>query len=102
MRCYPFLAALIALACLACAASADQPSPLQAPQSLAFLPVEKIVTLKEAAPIYDRPAGTAIFRVRLQGRLTARAVSKDGEWWEVALPNGSVGYVSTYSLVTQP
>jgi hypothetical protein len=101
MRLHRLTVALAVLGCLACEAYAEEAAP-PPPQAIAFRPVYKTVTVKEQARIYDRPGGAAVFRLRSRGGLIAQAVSEDGRWWEISLPNGSVGYVHTTSLVTEP
>ncbi len=96
------LLALAGLACFTCAVSADQSSPAPAPQSVLFHRINEVVTLHENAAIFDQPGGKAIFKVRTRSRVAAQAVSEDGRWWEIAQPNGSVGYVTTTSLVGKP
>jgi hypothetical protein len=86
-----FVAATLAL--FSHSLSADQPQPTPAQQSLKFLPTTKVITLKTNSRIYDRPGGNALFIVSNAVRVPAQAVSEDGQWWELTLPNGSVGFV---------
>jgi hypothetical protein len=95
------LAALALLAALACDAEADQSQPVPRLQSIAFLPVDKTPTLRAGALIYDS-GGTAIFKLSRSARVRAQAVSADGLWWEILLPNDGVGYVAASSLMAGP
>lgn len=95
---------LLALATLAYvfAAAADEPSPASATQSLLFRPVSEVVTAQEKAAIFDRPGGNAVFILSTRSRLLVHAVSEDGRWWEIVLPDGNFGYVPTTSPVIRP
>lgn len=87
------LFAAATLAFLSHSLAADQSPPAPAQQAIKFLPTAKIVTLKQGSRIFDRPGGNAIFILSRTGRIAAQAVSEDGRWWELTLPNGNVGFV---------
>jgi hypothetical protein len=74
--------------------SAGQCEATQVPQAIAFQAISLPVTLKEGAIIMDIPYGKALARVSQASTASATGVSKDGCWWEIVLPGGSVGYVS--------
>jgi hypothetical protein len=95
MRLHHFLFAAAMLVSSSYSAPADQSFPAQAPQSISFRPVEKTVTLKAGSKIFDRPGGHAIFIVSQAVKALAQGISEDGQWWEITLANGSVGFVST-------
>jgi hypothetical protein len=95
MRFFYLLPSVLAAIGFSYSASADQCKAVQARQAISFQAISKTVKLKEGAVIMDQLGGKSLFRLRRTGAVRASGVSKDGCWWEIILPNSTVGYVST-------
>jgi carboxyl-terminal processing protease len=84
-----------ALAQVIGAVAANSGQQQAAQPQMNFAPVNQTVQVRGGAVIRATPLYSAqpIAQVRADGQLQAMGRSSDGLWWQVALPNGSMGYL---------
>ena len=81
---------------LASGGSIPQPSQQAAQPQLTFAAYNREIVVRAGARVLSQPGnGQVIAQVSEPKRLPASARTPDGRWYQVTLPNGSIGYVSS-------
>jgi uncharacterized caspase-like protein len=82
------------------ALGAGQTQQAAAPPQVHFDQINKTVTVKKGAVILAQPShiSAAIAKATLDTKLQAEGRMANNMWWQVRLPNGSVGYVEGRSI----
>jgi carboxyl-terminal processing protease len=70
--------------------------PAQSGQS--FNPMNHVIQVRAGAVIFNTAGGQPVYTLRQGGPLLATGRSLDGRWYQVSLPNGSIGYVPVQSV----